>query len=61
VVVDAGTSYIINPSSDFSVRYYGTWLDRYDAQSVMGRLTWKFGAAQAPLPPAYEPLKLGNK
>jgi uncharacterized protein with beta-barrel porin domain len=62
VVVDVGTTYLINASSDFSVRYYSTWLDRYDAQSVMGRFTWKFGGvAHAPAPaPDYKPLKLGG-
>jgi outer membrane autotransporter protein len=63
VVVDAGTTYLINPASDFTVRYYGTWLDKYDSQSVMGRFTWKFGATApvGPAPAAYEPLKLGQE
>jgi uncharacterized protein with beta-barrel porin domain len=61
VVVDAGTSYLIGPSSDFSIRYVGRWLENYDAQSIMGRFTWKFGATGPALPPAKpEPLKLGE-
>jgi len=43
------------------VRYFGRWLSDYDAQSIMGRFTYKFGAAPAPAPQVYEPLKLGNK
>ena len=62
MVVDAGTTYVINPASDLSVHFDETWLDGYDAESVMGRFTWKFGGiAHAPVPaPAYEPLKLGG-
>jgi outer membrane autotransporter protein len=45
VVVDAGASYTLGPASDLSVRYIGRFLEEYDAQSVMGRWTYKFGAA----------------
>ena len=53
LVVDAGGSYTVGPASDISVRYVGRFLDDYDAQSVMGRWTYKFGAAPvaAPTPP----------
>jgi len=59
ILVEAGGAYALNDSSDFSVRYFGRWLSDYDAQSVMGRYTYKFGAAPAPAL-APEPLKLGN-
>ena len=45
LAVDVGTSYTLGPSSDLSVRYVGRFLEDYDAQSVMGRWTYKFGAA----------------
>ncbi len=61
LLVEAGGAYAINDSSDFSVRYVGRWLSDYDAQSIMGRYTYKFGAAPVAAPVAYEPLKLGNK
>jgi hypothetical protein len=43
------------------VRYVGRWLSDYDAQSVMGRWTYKFGAPPVPMAPVMaEPLKLGE-
>jgi len=51
LVVDAGTSYTVGPASDLSVRYVGRFLDDYDSQSVMGRWTYKFGAAPVAAPP----------
>jgi trimeric autotransporter adhesin len=59
-VVDAGVSYTLSHSSDLSVRYVGRFLEDYDAGSVMGRWTYKFGAAPLgtpPSPPARPPLK----
>ena len=59
-MVDAGVSYTLGPSSDLSVRYVGRFLEDYDAGSVMGRWTYKFGAAPVampPTPPASPPLK----
>jgi len=50
-VVDAGTSYTVGPASDLSVRYVGRFLDDFDSQSVMGRWTYKFGAAPVAAPP----------
>jgi uncharacterized protein with beta-barrel porin domain len=56
LVVDAGASYAVGPASDISVRYVGRFLDDYDAQSVMGRWTYKFGApVGAPPPPIMNP------
>ena len=61
VYVDAGLGYALGPSSDLSVRYTGQFLDNYDSNSVMGRFTWKFGAAPVVVPaPKYVPLKLGE-
>jgi len=60
LLVEAGGAYALGQSSDVSVRYVGRWLSDYDAQSVMGRFTYKFGAAPAPVL-APEPLKLGSK
>jgi len=57
---EAGGAYALGASSDLSVRYVGRWLSDYDAQSVMGRFTYKFGAGPAPVL-APEPLKLGSK
>jgi uncharacterized protein with beta-barrel porin domain len=51
LVVDAGTSYTVGPANDISVRYVGRFLDDYDAQSVMGRWTYKLGAAPVAAPP----------
>ena len=51
LVVDAGAAYTVGPASDISVRYVGRFLDDYDAQSVMGRWTYKFGAAPVAAPP----------
>jgi uncharacterized protein with beta-barrel porin domain len=59
-VLDAGVSYTLGPSSDLSVRYVGRFLEDYDAGSVMGRWTYKFGAApisMLPTPPASAPFK----
>ena len=53
-VVDAGATYEVNANNDFSVRYVGRFLDDYDANSVMGRWTYKWGAAPVPAPPAPE-------
>src|SRR5262249_27039710 len=62
VYVDAGLAYALGPSSDLSVRYIGQFLEDYDSNSVMGRFTWKFGAAPAAAPaPRYVPLKLGGE
>ena len=58
LLVEAGGAYAVNDSSDLSVRYVGRWLSDYEAQSVMGRFTYKFGAAPAPAP---EPLKLAGE
>jgi uncharacterized protein with beta-barrel porin domain len=61
VYVDAGLAYAFGPSSELSVRYIGQFLENYDSNSVMGRFTWKFGAAPAAAPaPKYVPLKLGE-
>ena len=59
VVVDAGISYALSPSSDLSVRYVGRFLEDYDTGSVMGRWTYKFGAAPVAVPTsrASPPLK----
>jgi trimeric autotransporter adhesin len=60
LVVDAGAAYTVGPASDISVRYVGRFLDDYDAQSVMGRWTYKFGVAPVAAPPtpiANPPLK----
>ena len=60
LVVDAGTSYTVGPANDLSVRYVGRFLDDYDSQSVMGRWTYKFGAAPVAAPPppiTNQPLK----
>jgi outer membrane autotransporter protein len=58
LVVDAGASYAFGPNNDFSVRYVGRFLEDYDAQSVMGRWTYKWGGAPvAAPPPVYTPLK----
>jgi trimeric autotransporter adhesin len=51
LVIDAGASYAVGAASDVSVRYVGRFLDDYDAQSVMGRWTYKFGAAPIAAPP----------
>ena len=51
LVVDAGASYAVGAANDFSVRYVGRFLEEYDAQSVMGRWTYKFGAAPVAAPP----------
>ena len=51
LVVDAGASYAVGAANDFSVRYVGRFLEEYDAQSVMGRWTYKFGAAPLAAPP----------
>jgi outer membrane autotransporter protein len=62
LVVEAGASYAAGSSSDFSVRYVGRWLSDYDAQSVMGRWTYKFGSAPVAMAPVMaEPLKLGSE
>jgi hypothetical protein len=45
---------------DLSGRDIGQFLDNYDANSVVGRFTWKFGATPAAPAPKYEPLKLGE-
>ena len=57
LVLDAGTTYVLDEATDISVRYVGRWQSDYDAQSVMGRFTLKFGV-DAPLAP--KPLKLGD-
>ena len=59
LVVDAGGTYMLGASTDLSVRYFSRWLSDYDSQSIMGRLTWKWGAAPVPVA-APEPLKLGS-
>ena len=59
-VVDAGAEYALGPNNDLSLRYVGRFLDDYDAQTVMGRWTYKFGAAPlaaAPPPVINRPLK----
>ena len=62
-VVDAGVSYALGLNNDLSFRYVGRFLDDYDAQSVMGRWTYKWGGAPVAVaapPPVYTPLKLGE-
>jgi outer membrane autotransporter protein len=63
LLVEAGGSYLIGPSSDFSLRYVGRWLSDYDSQSIMGRFTWKWGAAPVveAAPVTREPLKIGTE
>ena len=58
-VVDAGATYLAGPNNDFSVRYVGRFLDDYDAQSIMGRWTYKWGGyvAAAPAPLEATPIK----
>jgi outer membrane autotransporter protein len=61
LVVDAGASYALGAASDLSVRYIGRFLEDYDAQSVMGRWTYKWGAVPVAAPPPQAvPLKLGG-
>ena len=50
-VVDAGAAYALGDNNDLSFRYVGRFLEDYDAQSVMGRWTYKWGGAPAPVAP----------
>jgi outer membrane autotransporter protein len=55
--VEVGGAYALGPSSDISLSYVGRWMSDYDSQWIVGRFTYKFGAAPVPVA---EPLKVGQ-
>jgi uncharacterized protein with beta-barrel porin domain len=57
-VLDAGFNYDFDAASYFTLRYYGRFQSDYDSSYLLGRFTYKFGAAPAPAP---EPLKLAGE